>query len=80
MKIQISENKLKRLIREAVEDTIEDTNAENEIRHKLARKILGTDSFEEFYRNTSFFVSPYDLHRMSKYFDELAKAQEQQNY
>lgn len=77
--IKLNNNKLSALIKESVSKILTEANNKREIANRLAREILGTNSFEEFYKNTGFWVGAKDFYLMSEYFKKLAEIEEQNN-
>lgn len=77
--IKLNNKKLTEVIKESVSRLITEANNKREIANQVVREILGTDSFEEFYRNTGFWVGARDFHLMSEYFKKLAEIEEQNN-
>ncbi len=77
--IKLDNNKLSVLIKESVSKILTEANNKREIANQLAREILGTNSFEEFYKNTGFWVGARDFYLMSEYFKKLAEIEEQNN-
>lgn len=71
--IKLDNKKLTKLIKESVTNILTETFNKRELSNQVAREILGTDTFEEFYRNTSLMVGARDLYLMSKYFERLAE-------
>lgn len=77
--IKINSENLSKLIRENVNRVLTEANNKRELANKVAREILGTDSFEEFYKNTGLMVSARDCYLMSEYFKKLAELEQQAN-
>lgn len=77
--IKINSENLSKLIRENVNRVLTEANNKRELANKVAREILGTDSFEEFYKNTGLMVSARDYYLMSEYFKKLAELEQQAN-
>lgn len=82
--MRISETQLKKLIKEQVEETLLEfenkRKEQDEIERQIAREILGTDSFDEFYGNTGYFVGARDFAKMQEFFrrlKEIAKQREE---
>ena len=77
--IKINSENLSKLIRENVNRVLTEANNKRELANKVAREILGTDSFEEFYKNIGFMVGARDYYLMSEYFKNLAELEQQAN-
>ena len=77
--IKINSENLSKLIRENVNRVLTEANDKRELANQVAREILGTDSFEEFYKNTGLMVSARDYYLMSEYFKKLAELEQQAN-
>ena len=69
---------MNQIITESVRNVISEANDKRELRNQLAKEILGTDTFEEFYKNTGFFVGAKDYYLMSEYFRRLAELESKQ--
>ena len=50
---------------------------EKNLKDKSLKKLWGTNSFAEFYRNTGFWVSAEAMYRMSEYFRIMAERTKQ---
>lgn len=70
----INENKLINLIEQKVKRLIKESIEQKELSNKIAQEVLGTPSFEEFYKNTGFWVDPKDYALMQEYFRRLKEA------
>ena len=77
--INLNSENLSKLIRESVNRILTEANDKRELANQVAREILGTDSFEEFYKNTGLMVSARDYYLMSEYFKKLAELERQAN-
>ena len=77
--INLNSENLSKLIRESVIRILTEANDKLELANQVAREILGTDSFEEFYKNTGFMVGARDYYLMSEYFKKLAELEQQTN-
>lgn len=77
--IKINSENLSKLIRENVNRVLTEANNKRELANQVAREILGTDSFEEFYKNTGLMVGARDYYLMSEYFKKLAELEQQAN-
>ena len=77
--IKLNSENLSKLIRESVNRVLTEANNKRELANQVAREILGTDSFEEFYKNTGFMVGARDCYLMSEYFKKLAELEQQAN-
>lgn len=75
--IKLNNKKLTEIIKESVSKMVTEANNRREIADQVAKEILGTDTFEEFYSNTGFMVGSRDYYLMSKYFERLAEIEEQ---
>ena len=67
------------MIRENVNRVSTEASDKRELAKQVAREILGTDSFEEIYKNTGFMVGARDYYLMSEYFKKLAELEQQAN-
>ena len=77
--IKLNSENLSKLIRENVNRVSTEANDKRELAKQVAREILGTDSFEEIYKNTGFMVGARDYYLMSEYFKKLAELEQQAN-
>lgn len=77
--IKLTNENLSKIIKENVTRVLIEANNKRELANQVAREILGTDSFEEFYKNTGFMVSARDYYLMSEYFKKLAELEQQAN-
>ena len=77
--INLNSENLSKLIRENVNRVLTEANNKRELANQVAREILGTDSFEEFYKKTGFMVGARDYYLMSEYFKKLAELERQAN-
>lgn len=77
--IKLNSEKLSKLIKENINRVLTEANNKRELANQVAREILGTDSFEEFYKNTGFMVGARDYYLMSEYFKKLAELEQQAN-
>ena len=77
--IKLNSENLSKLIRENVNRVLTEANNKRELANQVAREILGTDSFEEFYKKTGFMVGARDYYLMSEYFKKLAELERQAN-
>ena len=68
-----------KIIKESVNRILTEANDKRELANQVAREILGTDSFEEFYKKTGFMVGSRDYYLMSEYFKKLAELEQQAN-
>ena len=75
--IKLNSENLSKLIRESVNRILTEANDKRELANQVAREILGTDSFEEFYKKTGFWIGAKDCYLMSEYFKKLAELEEQ---
>ena len=60
--IKLNSENLSKLIRESVNRILTEANDKRELANQVAREILGTDSFEEFYKNTGLMVGARDYY------------------
>ena len=77
--IKLNNEKLSKIIKESVNRILAEANDKRELANQVAREILGTDSFEEFYKNTGLMVGARDYYLMSEYFKKLAELEQQAN-
>ena len=77
--IRLPNENLSKIIKENVTRVLIEANNKRELANLVAREILGTDSFEEFYKNTGFMVGARDYYLMSEYFKKLAELEQQAN-
>ena len=77
--IKLNSEKLSKIIKESVNRILTEANNKRELANQVAREILGTDSFEEFYKKTGFMVGARDYYLMSEYFKKLAELEQQAN-
>ena len=77
--INLNSEKLSKIIKESVNRILTEANDKRELANQVAREILGTDSFEEFYKKTGFMVGSRDYYLMSEYFKKLAELEQQTN-
>lgn len=70
---------MNQIITESVRNVISEANDKRELRNQLAKEILGTNTFEEFYKNTGFFVCAKDYYLISEYFRRLAELESKQD-
>ena len=77
--INLNSEKLSKIIKESVNRILTEANDKRELANQVAREILGTDSFEEFYKKTGFIVGSRDYYLMSEYFKKLADLERQAN-
>ena len=75
--VKLNRNKFSNLIKESVSKVLTEAIGKQEIAKQVAREILGTDSFEEFYKKTGFWIGAKDCYLMSEYFKKLAELEEQ---
>lgn len=75
--VKLNRNKFSNLIKESVSKVLTEAIDKQEIAKQVAREILGTDSFEEFYKKTGFWIGAKDCYLMSEYFKKLAELEEQ---
>ena len=76
--IKLNSENLSKLIRENVNRVLIEANNKRELANQVAREILGTDSFEEFYKNTGLMIGARDYYLMSEYFKKLAELEQQE--
>ena len=76
-KIKLNNMQLQEIINESVNRYINEAYNRKERERQVAQETLGTNSFEEFYRNTGFWVSAEAMHRMSEYFRVMAEKTQQ---
>ena len=77
--IKLNSEKLSKIIKESVNRILTEANNKRELANQVAREILGTESFEEFYKNTGLMVGAIDYYLMSEYFKKLAELEQQAN-
>ena len=77
--INLNSENLSKLIRESVNRILTEANDKRELANQVARDILGTNSFEEFYKNTGLMIGARDYYLMSEYFKKLAELERQAN-
>ena len=77
--IKLNSKKLSKIIKESVNRILTEASDKRELANQVAREILGTDSFEEFYKKTGFMVGARDYYLMSEYFKKLAELEQQAN-
>lgn len=77
--IKLNSEKLSKIIKESVNRILTEASDKRELANQVAREILGTDSFEEFYKKTGFMVGARDYYLMSEYFKKLAELEQQAN-
>ena len=75
--VKLNRNKFSNLIKESVSKVLTEAIDKQEIAKQVAREMLGTDSFEEFYKKTGFWIGAKDCYLMSEYFKKLAELEEQ---
>ena len=63
--IKLNSEKLSKIIKESVNRILTEANNKRELANQVAREILGTDSFEEFYKKTGFMVGSRDYYLIS---------------
>lgn len=79
--IKLFEKKLRTIIKEDIRNIMNEVANRKEIANQVAREILGTNSFEEFYKNTGLMVNATDFELMSRYFKRLSElTSDTQNY
>ena len=76
--LKISDARMTEIISESFRNVVRESNDQRELRNQLAREILGTDTFEEFYKRTGFWVGAKDCYLMTEYFRRLAELESQQ--
>lgn len=74
--IKLNSEKLSKIIKESVNRILTEASDKRELANQVAREILGTDSFEEFYKKTGFMVGSRDYYLMSEYFKKLAELEQ----
>ena len=77
--INLNSENLSKIIKESVNRILTEANDKRELANQVAREILGTDSFEEFYKKTGLMVGARDYYLMSEYFKKLAELEQQAN-
>ena len=77
--IKLNSENLSKIIKESVNRILTEASDKRELANQVAREILGTDSFEEFYKKTGFMVGARDYYLMSEYFKKLAELEQQAN-
>ena len=77
--IKLTNENLSKIIKENVTRVLIEANNKRELANQVAREILGTNSFEEFYKKTGFMVGSRDYYLMSEYFKKLAELVQQTN-
>ena len=79
IEVMIYKDEFSKIIKESVNRILTEANNKRELANQVAREILGTDSFEEFYKKTGFMVGSRDYYLMSEYFKKLAELEQQAN-
>lgn len=72
MFIIMDKNHIQNLIENKIRQIIKENREQQQmLRNKLAQEILGTPTFEDFYKNTGFWVSARSYELMQEYFRRL---------
>lgn len=76
-RIKLTENNIRDIIKESVTNIMTEAYNQRQIADQVAKEILGTDTFLDFYRNTGVMVGARDLYLMQQYFKRLAEIESQ---
>ena len=76
----INENQFIQVIEQTVRNMMNEAYDRKELESQIAQEVLGTSTFEDFYKNTGFWVGSRDYALMQEYFRRLKEAtQEMEN-
>ena len=76
--IKLTEDKIRTIVKETITNVITEAANHRELMNQVAKEVLGTDTFEEFYRNMGLMVGARDYYLLSQYFKRLAEIEKQQ--